>query len=54
MRSNSSGVRPCSATSLGVTVGSAFDFGIDSETLANLLPVSIEQIRSNIPNPDPV
>src|SRR3984893_19041362 len=54
MRSNSSGVRPCSATSSGVTVGSAFGFGIDSETLANLLPVSIEQIRSNIPNHDPV
>jgi hypothetical protein len=33
MRSNSSGVRPCSATSSGVTVGSTIDLVIDSGTL---------------------
>src|SRR5437899_1354028 len=30
MRSNSSGVSPCSATSSGVTVGSTIECGIDS------------------------
>src|SRR5438445_11743392 len=64
MRSNSSGVSPCSATSLGVTVGSttpklselakSFRVGgvIDTGTLANLRVLSIAQNAENWSNND--
>src|SRR5947207_5567848 len=56
IRSNSSGVSPCSATSSGVTVGfrrlsrvgSTEGLGIDEITLTNPLMHSIAQSRSNI------
>src|SRR5207237_9005093 len=48
MRSNSSGVRPCSANSLGVRVGSALDCRVDSEPLANVLLVQFNRIGSNV------
>src|ERR1700736_6972653 len=48
MRSNSSGVRPCSLTNCGVTGGSRIVFGIESVTLANVcVPSTREGVRSH-------